>query len=47
MEPIHAKYASDGLSYADLYTLGGAVAIKNMGGEEIQFRAGMCALNVP
>merc|ERR1719506_683197 len=30
MEPIHKKHP--GLSYADLYTLGGVVAINNMGG---------------
>jgi cytochrome c peroxidase len=29
MEPIHAKYAKQGLSYADLYTLGGGTY--NMG----------------
>jgi len=40
MEPIHAKYASQGLSYADLYTLAGVVAIRNMGGPAIPFNAG-------
>lgn len=38
MEPIHAKY--DGLSYADLYTLGGVAAIKQMGGPTIGWRSG-------
>jgi cytochrome c peroxidase len=29
MEPIHAKYAKQGLSYADLYTLGGGTYTLN------------------
>lgn len=40
LEPIHAKYASQGLSYADLYTLGGVVAIEALGGPAIGWRAG-------
>lgn len=38
MEPIHAKY--DGLSYADLYTLGGVASIKQMGGPTIPWKSG-------
>jgi hypothetical protein len=30
MEPIHAKYAKAGLSYADLYTLGGGKCIQSV-----------------
>jgi cytochrome c peroxidase len=38
MEPIHAKY--DGLSYSDLYTLGGVAAIQAMGGPTIPWSSG-------
>ncbi|KAL3903123.1 MAG: hypothetical protein SGARI_005520 [Bacillariaceae sp.] len=38
MEPIHAKYP--GLSYADLYTLGGVASIKAMGGPTIGWSSG-------
>ena len=38
LEPIHAKY--DGLSYADLYTLAGVAAIKQMGGPAIGWSSG-------
>lgn len=38
LEPIHAKY--DGLSYADLYTLAGVAAIKQMGGPTIGWKSG-------
>ena len=43
LEPIYKKYHStsdDDLSYADLYTLAGVVAIKTMGGPDINWRAG-------
>lgn len=40
LEPIHAKYAKDGLSYADLYTLAGVTAIKSMGGPVIPWSSG-------
>lgn len=40
LEPIHAKYAEAGLSYADLYTLGGVVAIKQMSGPAIPWKSG-------
>eukprot|EP00798_Chlamydomonas_sp_ICE-L_P001270 gene1270-32618_t len=38
LEPVHAKYPA--LSYADLYTYAGAVAVEAMGGPKIGFRAG-------
>jgi len=38
LEPIKAKYP--GLTYADLWTLGGAVAIEEMGGPKIPWRPG-------
>jgi len=40
LEPIHKKYADAGLSYADLYTLGGVAAIKQMGGPTIGWKSG-------
>jgi catalase (peroxidase I) len=40
MEPIHAKYAKAGLSYADLYTLAGVASIKTMGGPTIPWSSG-------
>lgn len=40
MEPIYAKYKDAGLSYADLYTLGGVAAIKTMGGPTIPWSSG-------
>jgi len=40
MEPIYKKYAADGLSYADLYTLGGVTAIKSLGGPTIPWSSG-------
>ncbi|GMH33438.1 hypothetical protein BSKO_01272 [Bryopsis sp. KO-2023] len=40
MEPIHAKYADQGLSYADLYTFGGVVAVEALGGPTIGWRSG-------
>jgi cytochrome c peroxidase len=38
LEPVHAKHPT--LSYADLYTLSGAVAVEAMGGPAITWRAG-------
>lgn len=38
MEPIKKKYPQ--ISYADLWTLAGVVAIKEMGGPSIPWRAG-------
>ncbi|CAB9525067.1 c peroxidase, mitochondrial [Seminavis robusta] len=40
LEPIHAKYADAGLSYADLYTLAGVASIKQMGGPAIGWSSG-------
>jgi cytochrome c peroxidase len=40
MEPLYKKYAASGLSYADLYTLGGVTAIKTMGGPTIPWSSG-------
>jgi cytochrome c peroxidase len=42
LEPIHTRYAknNNGLSYADLYTLGGVVAIKELGGPTIAWKSG-------
>jgi len=40
MEPLHGKYKDAGLSYADLYTLGGVAAIRTMGGPTIPWSAG-------
>ena len=40
MEPLYEKYSSAGLSYADLYTLGGVVAIRTMNGPTIPWSAG-------
>jgi cytochrome c peroxidase len=39
LEPVKTKYG-DALSYADLWTLAGAVAIKEMGGPSISWRPG-------
>lgn len=39
MEDIKSKYG-DGLSYADLYTLAGAVAIKTLGGPQVAWGSG-------
>lgn len=38
LEPIKAKHP--GLSYADLYTLSGVVAVEEMGGPQIEWRSG-------
>jgi cytochrome c peroxidase len=38
LEPIKAKYP--GLSYSDLWTLAGVVAIQEMGGPQIPWRSG-------
>lgn len=38
LEPV--KQANPGLSYADLYSLGGVVAIKTLGGPDVPWRAG-------
>ncbi len=38
LEPVHAKHPS--VSYADLYTLSGAVAVEAMGGPAVTWRAG-------
>lgn len=38
LEPVHAKHPN--VSYADLYTLSGAVAVEAMGGPAIKWRAG-------
>lgn len=38
LEPI--KKANPSISYADLYTLGGVVAIKTLGGPDVPWRAG-------
>lgn len=38
LEPIKAKYP--GISYADLWTLAGVVAVEEMGGPKIAWRAG-------
>ena len=40
MEPLYSKYSAAGLSYADLYTLGGVAAIQTMGGPTIPWSAG-------
>jgi len=40
LEPIYAKYAKSGLSYADLYTLAGVTSIKEMGGPTIGWSSG-------
>jgi cytochrome c peroxidase len=40
LEPIHAKYANDGLSYGDLYTLAGVASIKALGGPTIGWSSG-------
>lgn len=42
LEPIYEKYHALGqdLSHADLYTLGGIVAIRTLGGPSIPWRAG-------
>ena len=40
MEPLYTKYGPAGLSYADLYTLGGVAAIRTMGGPTIPWSAG-------
>jgi cytochrome c peroxidase len=40
LEPIHAKYEKDGLSYADLYTLAGVASIKALGGPTIGWSSG-------
>ena len=40
MEPLQRKYKDAGLSYADLYTLGGVAAIRTMGGPTIPWSAG-------
>jgi cytochrome c peroxidase len=40
MEPLYTKYAADGLSYADLYTLAGVVAIRTLGGPTIPWSSG-------
>lgn len=38
LEPVKAKFP--GISYADLYTLAGVVAVEEMGGPTIEWRAG-------
>jgi cytochrome c peroxidase len=38
LEPVHAKHPS--VSYADLYTLSGAVAVEAMGGPPVVWRTG-------
>jgi cytochrome c peroxidase len=38
LEPVHAQHPS--VSYADLFTLAGAVAIEAMGGPHIPWRSG-------
>ena len=38
LEPVHAKHAD--VSYADLYTLAGCVAVEAMGGPAVAWRAG-------
>jgi cytochrome c peroxidase len=40
LEPIHERYSKDGLSYADLFTLAGVVAIKTSGGPTIPWKSG-------
>lgn len=41
LEPIYKKYSKGSdLSYADLYTYAGVVAIKALGGPDIKWRAG-------
>ena len=40
LEPIYAKYNANGFSHADLYTLAGVVAIKQMGGPTIGWSSG-------
>ncbi len=41
LEPVYKKYNKNSdLSYADLYTLAGVVAIKTLGGPTITWRAG-------
>ena len=39
MEDIKKKYG-DGLSYADLYTLAGVVAVKSLGGPQVPWNSG-------
>lgn len=41
LEPIYKKYnKKTDLSYADLYTLAGVVAVKTLGGPDVKWRAG-------
>jgi len=40
LEPIHAKYSKQGLSYGDLYTLSGVVAVKEAGGPIVPWSSG-------
>jgi cytochrome c peroxidase len=40
LEPLYEKYSGQGLSHADLYTLAGVVAIREMGGPTIGWSHG-------
>jgi len=40
LEPIHDKYAKQGLSYGDLYTLAGVVSVKALGGPAVPWSSG-------
>lgn len=40
LEPIYKKYAAKGLTYSDLWTLAGVVAIQEIGGPKILWRPG-------
>jgi len=40
LAPIYDKYAPDGLSNADLFTLAGVVAIRTLGGPTINWKSG-------
>lgn len=40
LEPIYKKYAKHGLTYSDLWTLAGVVAIQEIGGPKIKWRPG-------
>ena len=40
LQPIRDKHAASGLQYGDLYTLAGVVAVEELGGPKVAWRAG-------